>query len=127
MFYPGLLLRQFGKLINFYFLIVTLLWKIFFHEASEEYPFYGMLLNFVVSIMIQMVKEFIDEVRMKPLASFYNRRETKRFNYGNMGFETYNWEDLKVGEVIKVVNGEEVPADVLLVSADSLIALLDES
>jgi magnesium-transporting ATPase (P-type) len=36
-----------------------------------------------------------------------------------MGFETYNWEDLKVGEVIKVVNGEEVPADVLLVSADS--------
>jgi magnesium-transporting ATPase (P-type) len=86
-----------------------------------------MIINFVVSIMIQMVKEFIDERRMKPLASFFNKRETRNYKHSHINYATCLWEDLKVGEIIQVFNGEEVPADVLLVSADSLVALIDES
>ena len=49
------------------------------------------------------------------------------YRYGWLSFEDKTWEDIRVGDVIAVHSGAEVPADILLIHTPTDNAFVDSS
>lgn len=133
-FLPRQLLFQFGKLANFYFLIISILQMIPGLSTTGTYTTIVPLMFF---ISISVAKEGYDDVRRHRLDKAENRKLTSVLQqrkpvYGtvdrvNQSLELIveppqwtdrKWQDIKVGDIIKLKRNDAVPADILLLHAD---------
>ena len=44
-----------------------------------------------------------------------NKNTSFVYNYGQMGFYTKEWKDIKVGDLVCIENDKEAPADILVI------------
>ncbi|KAF3804416.1 putative phospholipid-transporting ATPase DNF3 [Colletotrichum gloeosporioides] len=138
-FLPKQLFSQFSKMGNFYFLVVGIIQAIPGLSTTGQWTTIGPLLAFV---SLSMAKEGYDDYRRYLLAKTENLSRTlvlgerskkatasmKRHSKAedaeasfkknsDNGWTETEWQDLKVGDVIKLGRDDDVPADVVLLSA----------
>ncbi|KAJ5485290.1 phospholipid-transporting ATPase DNF3 [Penicillium diatomitis] len=127
-FFPRQLFAQFTKLANFYFLIVAILQMIPGLSTTGTFTTFVPLLIFVG---ISMGKEGFDDWRRYRLDKEENNRfarvlrpgQTPVFDgasiaTGAHGWVDVKWQDIRVGDVIKLERDQPVPADFALLHAD---------
>ncbi|KAL6011004.1 putative phospholipid-transporting ATPase 9 [Asimina triloba] len=111
-FLPKSLFEQFRRVANIYFLIAGCLAL----TPLGPYSAISALLPLIVVIGISMLKEAIEDWRRKTQDMEMNNRKTK-VHRGNGSFESTEWKNLKVGDVVKVERDEFFPADLLFISS----------
>ncbi len=107
---PKSLLLQFLRAANVYFLIVCILT---FFPFSTKTPA-TQCGTFALVLFITMIKEGVEDFNRYLADKKINEKKTQKFNYDRNAFEECMWKDLKVGNLIKVISHEEVPADIVL-------------
>ncbi|KAF2157137.1 phospholipid-translocating P-type ATPase [Myriangium duriaei CBS 260.36] len=131
-FVPRQLWAQFSKLANFYFLLVSILQMIPGLSTTGTYTTIVPLLFFV---SVSMLKEGYDDLRRYRLDKTENnqqitilRRDAANLSTGesatdvdededSKNWEQIKWQDLKVGDVVKLGRDEAAPADIILLSS----------
>lgn len=124
---PRQLLFQFGKIANFYFLVISILQMIPHLSTTGTYTTIVPLLCFIA---LSMAKEGYDDIRRYKLDKAENRRTTMVLKSHSrppdgIGEDEHYWasmlwEDVKVGSIVKLNRDDAVPADIVLLHSDGL-------
>ncbi|KAJ5661824.1 uncharacterized protein N7477_009440 [Penicillium maclennaniae] len=117
-FFPRQLFAQFTKMANFYFLIVAILQMI---PGLSTTGTYTTIVPLLIFVGISMGKEGFDDWRRYRL----DKEENNRFAWvlrcseaGQQVWVEIKWQDIRVGDVIKLGRDEPVPADFVLLHAN---------
>ncbi|KAF2681560.1 phospholipid-translocating P-type ATPase [Lentithecium fluviatile CBS 122367] len=141
-FVPRQLVAQFSKLANFYFLCVSILQMIPGLSTTGQFTTIVPLMFFVT---ISIAKEGYDDLRRYRLDKIENNHETKVLraksisreaasgsdrgspSIEDMNWETIKWQDVNVGDVIKLKRNEAAPADLALLhtNGDNSVAYVE--
>ena len=113
-FFAKILMEQFSRLANIYFLIIAVLQSVKELSYSGGNPIILMPLSFVVCL--NGLKDIYEDYKRKKSDKKENNSECCVYNSLN-GFQKKKWRDIKLGDIIKVNNNEEFPADLLLLSS----------
>jgi phospholipid-translocating ATPase len=127
-FFPRQLIAQFSKLANFYFLCVSVLQMIPNLSTTGRYTTILPLLFFVG---ISMGKEGYDDLRRSRLDKEENNRTAAVFHPSHASAQPEDhdsespatwtdtkWQDIRVGDILKLGRDEAIPADIALLHAD---------
>lgn len=144
-FVPRQLVAQFSKLANFYFLVISILQMIPGLSTTGQFTTIVPLLFFVT---LSIAKEGYDDLRRYRLDKAENNREAQVLraipttdvkhverdsvctgspSLGTMHWETIKWQDINVGDVIKLDRDDAAPADLALLhtSAENSVAYVE--
>ncbi len=130
-FLPRQLVAQFSKVANFYFLTISILQMIPGLSTTGRFTTIVPLLFFVC---VSMAKEGYDDLRRHRLDKAENNREASVLRANRSGidrgssddrqpispaiealmWETTKWQDIRVGDVIKLCRNDAAPADLAL-------------
>jgi phospholipid-translocating ATPase len=144
-FVPRQLVAQFSKLANFYFLVISILQMIPGLSTTGTYTTIVPLMFFVT---LSIAKEGYDDLRRYRLDKAENRREAQvlraspssvvRSGSSDNGssstpspdaliWEKIKWEDLNVGDIIKMERNDAAPADLALLhsSGENNVAFVE--
>ena len=134
-FLPKQLVAQFSKLANFYFLCISILQLIPGLSTTGSYTTIVPLMFFVG---ISMAKEAYEDFRRHRLDKVDNNSTTNvlcsQFNptgfentSGNLSstieakhWRSTKWQDIQVGDIVKVQRNEAVPADLVILHVDGM-------
>lgn len=124
-FLPKQLLFQFAKLANFYFLVISILQMIPGLSTTGTFTTFVPLMFF---ISISMAKEGYDDFRRLQMDKQENNKTTHVLrptkpgesadNAAGMVWEEKKWQDVRVGDVVKLERNDSVPADLVLLHSD---------
>ncbi|RHZ14744.1 hypothetical protein DYB26_008349, partial [Aphanomyces astaci] len=110
-FVPHNLLEQFRRVANVYFLVISVL-QLTTSSLSPTNT-YSTVLPFVIVLAVTMVKDAIEDRRRYVADATVNLLTTHRLVRSS--FEVVTWQSLEVGDIVRVMDGDSVPADLLLV------------
>ncbi|KAJ9653951.1 drs2 neo1 protein [Neophaeococcomyces mojaviensis] len=128
-FAPKQLYAQFGKLANFYFLIVSILQMI---PGLSTTGTYTTIIPLLIFVSISMAKEGYEDIRRNRLDKEENERSTFVLNNtgaqqpskdsgcegrmlsNSQAWTKTRWQDVKVGDVVLLERDAAVPADIVL-------------
>lgn len=130
-FLPKQLFFQFTKLANFYFLCISIMQLIPGLSTTGTFTTIVPLLCFVA---LSMAKEGYDDVRRYKMDKMENRKNAKVLKSydahrsigeedeteGDQHWGNKMWQDIKVGDIVKLSRDDEVPADIVLLHSDGL-------
>lgn len=111
-FLPKFLLEQFSRYSNVFFLFIALLQQIDDVSPTGRYTTAVPLL-FVLSC--SAVKEIIEDYKRHQADDQVNNRKVKVLRDNTM--QSLLWTEVQVGDIVKVVNGQFFPADLILLSS----------
>ena len=113
-FLSKILMEQFSRLANAYFLVIAILQSIKELSYSGGTPIMLLPLSFVVSL--NGLKDLYEDFKRKKSDKKENNSECYIYNTTNKTFEKKKWSEIKLGDIIKVENNQQFPADLLLLS-----------
>lgn len=128
-FLPKQLVAQFGKLANFYFLVIAILQMI---PGLSTTGTYTTIVPLLIFVSISMAKEGYEDICRNRLDKEDNESLTSVLNGSALEAESKpteamksdstcwskkKWQDLKVGDVVLLERDEAVPADIVLIQA----------
>ena len=113
-FLAKILMEQFSRLANAYFLIIAVLQSVKELSYSGGTPIMLLPLSFVVAL--NGLKDMYEDFKRKKSDKKENNSECQVYNSNNKKFEKKQWRDIKLGDIIKVENNQQFPADLLLLS-----------
>ncbi|GFR50254.1 hypothetical protein Agub_g12440 [Astrephomene gubernaculifera] len=112
-FLPVNLFEQFMRVANLYFLITAILQLI---PGLAPTSWFTTVAPLVIVLCINAIKEIVDDYYRHQSDKDVNGRTVLVLEEG--GRETaVAWRDLAVGDIVKVVNDTEIPADVVFLSS----------
>lgn len=115
-FLPKNLFEQFQKSANIYFLIIAVLQSVPQISVTGGIPNILMPLSFVLTV--SAIKDLLEDLKRKKSDKEENFRKAKKWENGE--WTECRWLDLKVGNIVQIVNDEYFPADlIILTSSDS--------
>lgn len=102
---------------------MTIILIILFDIAGDHisltylYPVIVLLVNVIVSAMIN----YFNDKKLKAACSHINNKEVQKYEISkrHKGFESRTWAKLRSGDIIKIRENEEFPADVLILDVIS--------
>ena len=109
-FIPKNFIEQFSKLANIYFLLVGFLQMISEISASGGVPV--IFFPLIIILIVSGVKDLFEDLKRKRSDNQENNREAMILENGI--FHKEIWENLKVGNIVKINENEAFPADILL-------------
>lgn len=109
-FLPKFLFFQFSRFANLYFLLVGVFQTISAITSTDGRPLIYIPLTFV--LCVSGVKEIIEDFKRKKSDRAENFNKVMKYEHGK--FQTAKWQDLRVGDIIKVVENQYMPADLIL-------------
>ena len=112
-FLAKILMEQFARLANAYFLVIAVLQSVKELSYSNGNPIILLPLSFVVSF--NGLKDLYEDYKRKKSDKKENYSDCYIYNPLN-GFTKKHWRDIKLGDIIKVNNNQQFPADLLLLS-----------
>ena len=110
-FLPRVLYSQFCRVANLYFLLIAILQLTTDLSPSGRY---STLLPLIAVIGLSMLREAFEEWSRIKVDRRVNNRPARKLQ--NSAFIACRWRDLRVGDVVRVENGEEIPADLIILS-----------
>ena len=133
-FVPRQLFAQFRKLANFYFLAISILQMIPGLSTTGTYTTIVPLMFFVA---LSIAKEGYDDLRRHKLDKIENNREAKvlrsdgdrtsRESDEPLQWDVVKWDQLQVGDVVRLQRDDPIPADLVLLhsSGENNIAYVE--
>ncbi len=119
-FLPKSLFEQFRRIANVYFLVQAVLMVLGeqFPDTFFETPYgsYTVTTSLVIVIGFTMVKEAVEDRKRFRKDQKTNARRTWTLDASG-NFEETPWRDIKVGNIVKVFDREEMPADLVLLTS----------
>ena len=135
-FLPKQIVFQFGKVANFYFLVISILQMI---PGLSTTGTYTTIVPLMIFISISIAKEGYDDLRRNKLDKAENNKMTTVLHSyqprqsipdeeseismtasGPKQWVRRKWQDIQVGDIIKLERNDAVPADLVLLHADGL-------
>ena len=113
-FLSKILMEQFSRLANAYFLVIAILQSIKELSYSGGTPIMLLPLSFVVSL--NGLKDLYEDFKRKKSDKKENNSDCYIYNSLSNRFEKKKWREIKLGDIIKVENNQQFPADLLLLS-----------
>lgn len=111
--FPLSLLFQFKRAANIYFLIISVLTCMPFSPKTPA----SMIGTFAMVLFFTQIKEAYEDIQRKRSDNEMNCRRTQVVNRQTGLLQSVQWADLHMGDIVKVEKDEEIPADLLLISA----------
>lgn len=109
-FLPLNLLEQFSKPANFYFLIIGGLQIVPYITNTDSQP--TIYLPLFVIMLISMIKDLFEDLKRHKADKEENNKPVLKLTEN--GFEKVPWYTLRCGDIIKVLQEEYFPADLLI-------------
>lgn len=113
-FLPKFLFEQFRRYSNIFFLFIALMQQI---PGVSPTGRYTTLVPLVFILVVSGLKEIFEDVKRHRADRGVNRSITLVLNRLTQNWEKKHWEDVAVGDVIKVTNDQFFPADLLLLAS----------
>ncbi|XP_028401460.1 phospholipid-transporting ATPase IA-like isoform X1 [Dendronephthya gigantea] len=111
-FLPKFLLEQFSRYSNVFFLFIALLQQI---EGVSPTGRYTTAVPLLFVLSCSAVKEIIEDYKRHRADDKTNKKDVRVWRED--AYQTVKWMELKVGDIVKVVNGQFFPADLMLLSS----------
>ncbi|XP_078072929.1 phospholipid-transporting ATPase IA isoform X5 [Mustelus asterias] len=111
-FLPRFLYSQFRRAANSFFLFIALLQQIPDVSPTGRYT---TLVPLLFILLVAAVKEIIEDIKRHNADSGVNKKKAQVLR--NRAWEIVHWEKVAVGEIVKVTNGEHLPADLVILSS----------
>ncbi|KAG2530568.1 hypothetical protein BBO99_00001391 [Phytophthora kernoviae] len=116
-FVPRVLLAQLQRPSNIYFLFIAVLQTI--REVSNTNGIPTILLPLAVVFVCSAIKEALEDRERHRADRVTNSHAVMAL--GALGeWEQRQWGDLRVGDIVKVMNDQTIPADLFLLSAEEM-------
>ncbi|TDH65800.1 hypothetical protein CCR75_007199 [Bremia lactucae] len=116
-FCPRVLFAQLKRPSNMYFLFIALLQSI--RDVSNTRGIPTILLPLAIVLVCSAIKEALEDRERHRADGVANGRPVMTLTpLGN--WELRKWKDLRVGDIVTVMNDETIPADLFLLSADAI-------
>ena len=117
-FYPKIIMEQFSNKANIYFLIISILQSIKEISYSNGAPIMLIPLTFIV--LLNGIKEIYEDWKRKKMNDIDNKRICLVYNAKKNKFIDKKWEDIKLGDIIKINKNEIIPSDMILLESSEL-------
>ena len=117
-FFPKILMEQFSYIANVYFLIISILQSIKEISYSNGSPI--MLIPFSFIVLINGIKDLYEDWKRKKLDDLDNNRLCLVYNNIKNKFINKKWEDIKLGDIIKINKNEIIPCDMIILDSSEL-------
>ncbi|CAF3363194.1 unnamed protein product [Rotaria sp. Silwood1] len=111
-FIPKFLFEQFRKYSNIFFLCIAVLQQI---PGVSPTGRYTTAVPLSIILCCAAVKEIIEDVKRHIQDGLVNKRRVLIYRHGNWLYTT--WQKVKVGDIVKVIDKEFFPADLVLLSS----------
>ncbi|KAM4710413.1 phospholipid-transporting ATPase IA [Discoglossus pictus] len=111
-FLPRFLYSQFRRAANSFFLFIALLQQIPDVSPTGRYT---TLVPLLFILTVAAIKEIIEDLKRHKADNYVNKKKTQVLRNG--AWEIVHWEKVTVGEIVKVTNGEHLPADLISLSS----------
>ncbi|XP_059503424.1 phospholipid-transporting ATPase IA isoform X4 [Stegostoma tigrinum] len=111
-FLPRFLYSQFRRAANSFFLFIALLQQIPDVSPTGRYT---TLVPLLFILLVAAIKEIIEDIKRHNADSGVNKKKAQVLR--NRAWEIVHWEKVAVGEIVKVTNGEHLPADLVILSS----------
>ena len=117
-FFPKILMEQFSYITNVYFLIISILQSIKEISYSNGSPI--MLIPFSFIVFINGIKDIYEDWKRKKMDDLDNNRLCLVYNNTKNKFINKKWEDIKLGDILKIHKNEIIPCDMILLDSSEL-------
>ncbi|EGD72161.1 hypothetical protein PTSG_00182 [Salpingoeca rosetta] len=111
-FFPKFLYEQFSRHANLFFLFIALIQQIPNVSPTGQWT---TALPLSIVLIMTAVKELAEDFKRHKADNEVNRRKVKVFR--DLTFRTARWTEVRVGDVVKVLNNQYFPADLVLLSS----------
>ncbi|KAG5446249.1 Phospholipid-transporting ATPase IB [Clonorchis sinensis] len=111
-FIPKFLYEQFRRYANIFFLAIALLQQI---PGVSPTGRFTTLVPLLIILTVSAIKEMIEDLKRHYADDATNKSKTLVLREGEW-VETM-WKDLMVGDLVKVCNNQEIPADLVLLAS----------
>ncbi|BFZ14729.1 hypothetical protein BsWGS_17768 [Bradybaena similaris] len=111
-FLPKFLFEQFRKYANIFFLFIALLQQIPNVSPTGRYTTAVPLL---LILMVSAIKEIVEDIKRHRADGTVNNIEVSVHRHGR--WQEVKWQDVVVGDIVKIVDGAHFPADLILLSS----------
>ncbi|EUD67234.1 guanylate cyclase, other [Plasmodium inui San Antonio 1] len=116
------LYEQFLRLPNMWFLVICLLEFIPAFQNLSNYMYYTKqpsIYLLALFVCVSIVKNVYEDSRRSNIDSQINNRLCHVVDGSNSQLKAVRWMDLTVGSIIRLIENEQVPADILLLSCNN--------
>ena len=114
-FLPKILMEQFSRICNIYFLIIAILQSIKSISYSDGSPL--ILIPLVSIIFLNGFKDYIEDRKRVKADREENNNITLVYDKNRNKFIHETWENIKIGDIIKVKNNEQFPCDLIFLES----------
>ncbi|KAI8985235.1 hypothetical protein BDB01DRAFT_843042 [Pilobolus umbonatus] len=111
-FIPKFIYEEFSKYANLFFLFVSLIQQIPDVSPTSRWT---TLVPLAIVLCITAIKEIIEDYNVHQSDHELNSRECKVLQ--GASFVLRKWKDIKVGDIVRVEDKENFPADIILLSS----------
>ncbi|XP_074619709.1 phospholipid-transporting ATPase IA-like isoform X1 [Acropora palmata] len=111
-FLPKFLLEQFSRYSNIFFLFIALLQQI---DDVSPTGRYTTAVPLLLVLSCSAIKEIIEDYKRHQADDLVNNRRVKVLRDNTL--QSLLWTEVQVGDIVKVVNGQFFPADLILLSS----------
>lgn len=113
-FIPKFLFEQFSKYANLFFLFTSIIQQIPNVTPTNRYTTIGTL---SIVLLVSAIKEIMEDIKRARADRELNNTKVFVLDLKTGNFVLKKWIKVKVGDVVKVLNEEPFPADILLLSS----------
>ncbi|XP_063285693.1 phospholipid-transporting ATPase IB isoform X2 [Pelobates fuscus] len=111
-FLPRFLYEQIRKAANAFFLFIALLQQIPDVSPTGRYT---TLVPLIFILTVAAIKEIIEDYKRHKADNTVNKKKTIVLRGGT--WQSVIWREVAVGDIVKVTNGQHLPADMILLSS----------
>ena len=111
---PKILLEQFSKIANIYFLIIAFFQ--IFKEISNSNGKPVILFPLLIVVSVNGLKDYYEDWKRKKSDDQENNKNALIYNAKKRNFVKKQWKDILLGDIIKVKENEFFPADCILLN-----------
>ncbi|XP_041923518.1 phospholipid-transporting ATPase IB isoform X2 [Alosa sapidissima] len=111
-FLPRFLYEQIRRAANAFFLFIALMQQIPDVSPTGRYT---TLVPLIFILTVAGIKEIIEDYKRHKADNTVNKKKTTVLRNGS--WQTVIWKQVAVGDIVKVTNGQHLPADMVIVSS----------
>ncbi|CDW88026.1 phospholipid-translocating p-type flippase family [Stylonychia lemnae] len=116
-FLPKNLFFQLKKIYNAYFILIAILQLIKQVSTTGGRP--SILVPLAVVLFISAGKDIIEDLKRSKADSEENESTVEVYDKSTQSYKIVKWETLKVGQIVKVKNHQNIPADLIFIASSS--------